>query len=141
MKAIEKIITSYTKEAGARDLYRQIDSVIRKVIISRDRNSRVDVTPSDIEVYLGPSKYSIMANEETNKTGIVNGLAYTPYGGTILKVTCTLYPGHGNVTLTGALGDVIKESIYIALSYIKANNTKFKIDYKIFESLIFIFSY
>ena len=85
-EAIEKIITSYTKEAGARDLYRQIDSVIRKVIISRDRNSRVDVTPSDIEVYLGPSKYSIMANEETNKTGIVNGLAYTPYGGTILKV-------------------------------------------------------
>ena len=52
-------------------------------------------------MYLGPSKYSIMANEETNKTGIVNGLAYTPYGGTILKVTCTLYPGHGNVTLTG----------------------------------------
>ena len=74
-EAIEKIITSYTKEAGARDLYRQIDSVIRKVIISRDRNSRVDVTPSDIEVYLGPSKYSIMANEETNKTGIVNGLS------------------------------------------------------------------
>ena len=138
-EAIEKIITSYTKEAGARDLYRQIDSVIRKVIISRDRNSRVDVTPSDIEVYLGPSKYSIMANEETNKTGIVNGLAYTPYGGTILKVTCTLYPGHGNVTLTGALGDVIKESIYIALSYIKANNTKFKIDYKIFEESDFHF--
>lgn len=120
-------------------MYRQIDSVIRKVIISRDRNSRVDVTPSDIEVYLGPSKYSIMANEETNKTGIVNGLAYTPYGGTILKVTCTLYPGHGNVTLTGALGDVIKESIYIALSYIKANNTKFKIDYKIFEESDFHF--
>ena len=138
-EAIEKIITSYTKEAGARDLYRQIDSVIRKVIISRDRNSRVDVTPSDIEVYLGPSKYSIMANEETNKTGIVNGLAYTPYGGTILKVTCTLYPGHGNVTLTGALGDVIKESIYIALSYIKANNTMFKIDYKIFEEVDFHF--
>ena len=138
-EAIEKIITSYTKEAGARDLYRQIDSVIRKVIISRDRNSRVDVTPSDIEVYLGPSKYSIMANEETNKTGIVNGLAYTMYGGNILKVTCTLYPGKGNVTLTGALGDVIKESIYIALSYIKANNTMFKIDYKIFEEVDFHF--
>lgn len=138
-EAIEKIITSYTKEAGARDLYRQIDSVIRKVIISRERNSKVEVTPSDIEVYLGPSKYSIMANEETNKTGIVNGLAYTPYGGTILKVTCTLYPGNGNITLTGALGDVIKESIYIALSYIKANNTKFKIDYKIFEESDFHF--
>lgn len=138
-EAIEKIITSYTKEAGARELYRQIDSVIRKVIISRERNSKVEVTPSDIEVYLGPPKYSNMANEETNKTGIVNGLAYTPYGGTILKVTCTLYPGNGGITLTGALGDVIKESIYIALSYIKANNTKFKIDYKIFEESDFHF--
>lgn len=137
--AIEKIITSYTKEAGARDLYRQIDSVIRKVIISRERNSKVEVTPSDIEMYLGPAKYSIMTNEETNKTGIVNGLAYTPYGGTILKVTCTLYPGNGGITLTGALGDVIKESIYIALSYIKANSTKFKIDYKIFEESDFHF--
>ena len=61
------------------------------------------------------------------------------YGGNILKVTCTLYPGKGNVTLTGALGDVIKESIYIALSYIKANNTMFKIDYKIFEEVDFHF--
>ena len=138
-EAIEKIITSYTKEAGARDLYRQIDSVIRKVIISRDKNNRVDVTPSDIEMYLGPAKYSIITNDETNKTGVVNGLAYTPYGGTILKVTCTLYPGKGDIILTGALGDVIKESIYIALSYIKSNNTKFKIDYKIFEESDFHF--
>lgn len=137
--SIKKIITSYTKEAGARDLYRQIDSVIRKVIISKEKKSKVEISPSDIEMYLGPSKYSILANEETNKTGIVNGLAYTPYGGTIIKVTCTLYPGNGNITLTGALGDVIKESIYIALSYIKANNTKFKIDYKIFEESDFHF--
>lgn len=137
--SIKKIITSYTKEAGARDLYRQIDSVIRKVIISKEKKSKVEISPSDIEMYLGPSKYGILANEETNKTGIVNGLAYTPYGGTIIKVTCTLYPGNGNITLTGALGDVIKESIYIALSYIKANNTKFKIDYKIFEESDFHF--
>ncbi|MGN1342087.1 MAG: endopeptidase La [Bacilli bacterium] len=137
--AIEKIITSYTKEAGARDLYRQIDSVIRKVIISKDKSTKVVVDTGDIESYLGASKYTLIANDENNKTGIVNGLAYTPYGGTILKVTCTLYPGKGNITLTGALGDVIKESIYIALSYIKANNAKFKIDYKIFEEVDFHF--
>lgn len=137
--AIEKIITSYTKEAGARDLYRQIDAVIRKVIIAKDKNTKVIVDTFDIEAYLGPYKYNNSFNDENNKTGIVNGLAYTPYGGTILKVTCTLYPGHGNITLTGTLGEVIKESVYIALSYIKANSAKFKIDYKIFEEVDFHF--
>ena len=137
--AIEKIITSYTKEAGARDLYRQIDSIIRKAIISMNKNKKCEITTGDVEMFLGPSKYNLVANDENNKTGIVNGLAYTPYGGSILKVTCTLYPGKGDITLTGALGDVIKESIYIALSYIKANNAKFKIDYKIFEESDFHF--
>lgn len=137
--AIEKIITFYTKEAGARDLYRQIDAVIRKVIIAKEKSTKVIVDTGDIEAYLGPYKYNNSMNDENNKTGIVNGLAYTPYGGTILKVTCTLYPGKGNITLTGALGDVIKESIYIALSYIKANSVMFKIDYKIFEEVDFHF--
>ena len=137
--AIEKIITSYTKEAGARDLYRQIDAVIRKVIIAKEKSTKVIVDTGDIEAYLGPYKYNNSMNDENNKTGIVNGLAYTPYGGSILKVTCTLYPGKGNITLTGALGDVIKESIYIALSYIKANSVMFKIDYKIFEEVDFHF--
>ena len=138
-KAIQKIITSYTKEAGARDLYRKIDAVIRKVIIAKEKSTKVIVDTGDIEAYLGPYKYNNSMNDENNKTGIVNGLAYTPYGGTILKVTCTLYPGKGNITLTGALGDVIKESIYIALSYIKANSVMFKIDYKIFEEVDFHF--
>ena len=138
-EAIEKVITSYTKEAGARDLYRQIDSIIRKIIMLKEKNSKVVIDVNDIEFYLGPSKYNLTCNDENKKTGIVNGLAYTPYGGNILKVTCTVYPGHGNVTLTGALGDVIKESIYIALSYIKANNVKFKIDFKIFEESDFHF--
>ena len=138
-EAIQKIITFYTKEAGARDLYRQIDSIIRKAIINNDKNSRIVIDAGDVEAYLGANKYNITINDINNKTGIVNGLAYTAYGGNILKVTCTLYPGKGNVTLTGALGDVIKESIYIALSYIKANNTMFKIDYKIFEEVDFHF--
>lgn len=137
--AIQKIITYYTKEAGARDLYRQIDSIIRKAIINNDKSSKIVIDNGDVEAYLGATKYNITINDTNTKTGIVNGLAYTMYGGNILKVTCTLYPGKGNVTLTGALGDVIKESIYIALSYIKANNTMFKIDYKIFEEVDFHF--
>lgn len=137
--AIQKIITYYTKEAGARDLHRQIDSIIRKAIINNDKSSKIVIDNGDVEAYLGATKYNITINDTNTKTGIVNGLAYTMYGGNILKVTCTLYPGKGNVTLTGALGDVIKESIYIALSYIKANNTMFKIDYKIFEEVDFHF--
>lgn len=137
--AIQKIITYYTKEAGARDLYRQIDSIIRKAIINNDKSSKIVIDNGDVEAYLGATKYNITINDTNTKTGIVSGLAYTMYGGNILKVTCTLYPGKGNVTLTGALGDVIKESIYIALSYIKANNTMFKIDYKIFEEVDFHF--
>lgn len=137
--AIQKIITYYTKEVGARDLYRQIDSIIRKAIINNDKSSKIVIDNGDVEAYLGATKYNITINDTNTKTGIVNGLAYTMYGGNILKVTCTLYPGKGNVTLTGALGDVIKESIYIALSYIKANNTMFKIDYKIFEEVDFHF--
>ena len=137
--AIQKIITYYTKEAGARDLYRQIDSIIRKAIINNDKSSKIVIDNGDVEAYFGATKYNITINDTNTKTGIVNGLAYTMYGGNILKVTCTLYPGKGNVTLTGALGDVIKESIYIALSYIKANNTMFKIDYKIFEEVDFHF--
>lgn len=137
--AIQKIITYYTKEAGARDLCRQIDSIIRKAIINNDKSSKIVIDNGDVEAYLGATKYNITINDTNTKTGIVNGLAYTMYGGNILKVTCTLYPGKGNVTLTGALGDVIKESIYIALSYIKANNTMFKIDYKIFEEVDFHF--
>jgi ATP-dependent Lon protease len=113
--AIQKIITYYTKEAGARDLYRQIDSIIRKAIINNDKSSKIVIDNGDVEAYLGATKYNITINDTNTKTGIVNGLAYTMYGGNILKVTCTLYPGKGNVTLTGALGDVIKESIYIAL--------------------------
>ena len=102
--AIQKIITYYTKEAGARDLYRHIDSIIRKAIINNDKSSKIVIDNGDVEAYLGATKYNITINDTNTKTGIVNGLAYTMYGGNILKVTCTLYPGKGNVTLTGALG-------------------------------------
>lgn len=137
--AIEKIITCYTKEAGARELHRQIDSIIRKVIISNNKKNKITIDTSDIEGYLGTTKYNYNNNDENDKTGIVNGLAYTPYGGTILKVTCTTYPGKGLVTLTGTLGDIIKESIYIALSYIKANSGLFGIDYDLFKEADFHF--
>lgn len=137
--AIERIITSYTKEAGVRELYRQIDSILRKIITSKEKKEKYLIDDGDIESYLGIPKYTDSINDLNSKSGVVNGLAYTNYGGTLLKITTTCYEGEGNITLTGALGDIIKESIYIALSYIKSNCSTFDIDYKLFKNKDFHF--
>lgn len=130
-EAIQKIILSYTKEAGARELERQIATICRKVVInmlSNDSKLLYIIEENDIEKYLGKSKYNHTQNEKNHQSGVVNALAYTPSGGDILKVSSLTYPGKGKLTLTGSLGEVMKESAYIALSYIKSNYQKFNID-------------
>lgn len=130
-EAIQKIILSYTKEAGARELERQIATICRKVVISMlSNNSQLlyIIEENDIEKYLGKSKYNHIQNDKNHQSGVVNALAYTPSGGDILKVSSLTYPGKGKLTLTGSLGEVMKESAYIALSYIKSNYQKFNID-------------
>ena len=130
-EAIQKIILSYTKEAGARELERQIATICRKVVISMlSNNSQLlyIIEENDIEKYLGKSKYNHTQNDKNHQSGVVNALAYTPSGGDILKVSSLTYPGKGRLTLTGSLGEVMKESAYIALSYIKSNYQKFNID-------------
>ncbi len=130
-KAIQKIILSYTKEAGARELERQIATICRKIVISMlSNNSQLIyiIEENDVEKYLGKSKYNHIQNEKDHQSGVVNALAYTPSGGDILKVSSITYPGKGQLTLTGSLGDVMKESAYIALSYIKSNYKKFNLD-------------
>ena len=130
-EAIQKIILSYTKEAGARELERQIATICRKVVISMlSNNSQLlyIIEENDIEKYLGKSKYNHTQNDKNHQSGVVNALAYTPSGGDILKVSSLTYPGKGKLTLTGSLGEVMKESAYIALSYIKSNYQKFNID-------------
>ena len=89
----------------------------------------------NLEEYLGIPKYTELENEEEDKSGVVNGLAYTPYGGCTLKVSSTYYKGEGKIILTGSLGEVMKESAYIALSYIKSNASSFDIDEKIFKNI------
>ena len=134
-KAILKIINNYTKEAGARELERQIATICRKIICNEITDKIIK--EKDLETYLGREKYHHYQNENNNKTGIVNVIAYTPYGGETLKVSVTNYKGTGKIRLTGSLGDVIKESVYIAISYIKSNCEKFNIDYKVFENYDF----
>jgi len=99
--AIEKIISCYTKEAGARDLERQIASVFRKTILNEEKD--IIIKEKDIVKYLGIEKYNHTLNDN-NKSGVVNALAYTPYGGEILKISVASYRGRGDVKLTGSLG-------------------------------------
>ena len=129
--AINKIITDYTKEAGARELSRKIEQICRKIIYE-DINDKI-IKTSDLNHLLGPAKYHHQKNDETNKSGIVNALAYTIFGGEILKVSCTMYKGDGKVTITGSVGKVMNESVEVALSYIKNNVDNFGIDINTFK--------
>ena len=129
--AINKIITDYTKEAGARELSRKIEQICRKIIYEDIRDTIIKA--SDLNHYLGLSKYHHQKNDNSNKSGIVNALAYTIFGGEILKVSVTTYKGSGKVQVTGSIGKVMNESVEVALSYIKSNAEKFGIDINIFK--------
>lgn len=128
--AINKIITDYTKEAGARELSRKIEQICRKVIVDDVRDTIIKV--SNLKQFLGSSKYFHQKNDNYNTSGIVNALAYTAYGGEILKVSATMYRGDGKIKVTGSVGKIMEESVSVAMSYIKANADNFNIDYNLF---------
>ena len=130
--AINKIIEDYTKEAGARELERKIEQICRKVIFEDIHDEIVKV--SNLKNFLGPIKYYHQKNDSFNKSGIINALAYTIYGGDILKVSATYYKGTGKVKVTGTVGKVMEESVEVALSYIKSNASSFEIDEDLFNS-------
>ena len=133
--AILSIIRNYTKEAGVRDLEREIAKVFRKistsVVIGEESKKKYSITEKNLESYLGKKKYLIEDNNKKLPYGVVNGLAYTEFGGTILPIEVAYYKGKGNLMLTGSLGDVMKESAKIALSYIKSNYEYFNINYEL----------
>lgn len=134
--AILTIIRNYTKEAGVRELERQLSKVIRKIItnklISKEKVSKIN--NKNIEKYLGSKKYLDSDIKYENNVGIVNGLAYTNYGGDVLPIEVNYFKGKGNLILTGSLGSVMKESATIALDYIKSNCKEFGIDYSVFNN-------
>ncbi len=130
------IIRCYTKEAGVRQLERTIAALLRKIVKNflLDGNlSFCQLDKKKIEELLGSPKYSYNEIKNNNEYGVVNGMAYTIFGGDVLQIEANLYKGKGDLILTGSLGDVMRESCRIALSYIKANTSLFKIDQKLLE--------
>ena len=126
--AINIIIKNYTKEAGVRELSRLIDTVIRKAITQmvEDKITSKTVSKSDITLYLGNYRYDTHLVDDY-VPGMVNILSYTPYGGLVNTLEVIKYTGTGKIVETGHLGDILKESIDIALNYIKANKKDFKL--------------
>lgn len=133
--ALATIIKRYAREAGVRGLERQIAKICRKIAtkLSDNLEQTFVVDDSDIETYLGKPIYRYTEIEEENQVGVVAGLAYTNFGGDVLPVEVTIYPGKENLVLTGKLGDVMKESAMIALSYVKSQATKLGIKPEFFE--------
>ncbi len=131
---IKKIIQGYTRESGVRSLDRQIAGVMRyiakSVALEEKYNLRVNV--EELNSILGPERYSRDAYQTANVPGVSVGLAWTSVGGEILFVEGSLSPGKGKLTLTGNLGDVMKESAVTALSYLKAHSANFGLDSKVF---------
>jgi ATP-dependent Lon protease len=129
-KIIEKLISGYTSEAGVRNLNREISAIMRKIarlkVERKMRKSRV-LTEMDLSKFLGAQKIVRRKRERSNLIGVSTGLAWTEVGGELLAIEVTLMPGKGQLTLTGKLGDVMKESAQAALSYARAHARDFKL--------------
>jgi ATP-dependent Lon protease len=144
--AIKIIIDRYTREAGVRELERQIATVFRKIAreiaeeldhktTEEEKKFAREIELKEITKHLGPFKYSSYMAEQKDEVGMSTGLAWTQAGGEILFIEVSVMPGKGNLTLTGQLGDVMKESAQAALSYIRSRYHKFKLPKKFYESI------
>jgi ATP-dependent Lon protease len=122
--AIRQMINDYTHEAGVRELERQIGAICRAVAAKCARGDcdRTVVTPEFVVQTLGPARYVRESKLKTSQPGVVTGLAYTPYGGEVLHIEATRYPGKGNIILTGQIGNVMKESVQAALSLVRSRD-------------------
>lgn len=135
-EALMVMIRNYTKEAGVRELERVIATLLRKIVkeILLEKNTIFyKIDENNLENYLGKKKYFYTENANKNEIGVVNGMAYTVFGGDILPIEANIFKGKGDLILTGSLGEVMQESCQIALSYIKANKDEFEIDSKLLE--------
>lgn len=138
-KAILKVIRSYTRESGVRELDRQLSKIIRKIVteivINKLSINKFIIDEEKVIEFLGNEKYEFSKNNKLNDYGIVNGLAYTYYGGDVQEIEVNYFKGKGNLILTGMMGEVMKESALIALDYIKANYKKFKVDINLLDKV------
>jgi ATP-dependent Lon protease len=134
-EALERVIEDYTREAGVRNLERQIASVTRHVAasIAKEDITKARVTPGIVRDALGPAMYVRESKLQTSAPGVVTGLAYTTAGGEVLHIEAIRFPGKGGFTLTGQLGDVMKESVRAALSLVRSRAEELGIDPKLFD--------
>ena len=133
--ALKKIIHNYTREAGVRNLERKIGDICRKAVKEQlDRGKdKIRVNEQNLEKYLGREKIFFDARNEQDQIGVVRGLAWTPYGGDTLEVEAIVMPGSGKLQLTGQMGDVMKESAQIALSYARTLSENYGLDEEYFD--------
>ncbi|MEQ8472691.1 MAG: endopeptidase La [Marinoscillum sp.] len=133
--SVEKLINDYTRESGVRNLERKVASVIRNVAksIAMEEEYTKKITDKEVRKILGAEDFDKDAYEDNKLPGVVTGLAWTPSGGDILFIESSLSRGKGKLTLSGQLGDVMKESAMTALSYLKTNAATLGIDYRVFE--------
>lgn len=133
--AVQKIVEGYTRESGVRNLEQKIGSVVRKITksIAMEEDYPRTIKPEDVIRLLGGEIFDKDTYDSQDTAGVVTGLAWTSVGGEILFVEASLSRGKGNLTLSGQLGDVMKESAITALSYLKAHSDELGIDYRIFD--------
>ncbi|MCA9571149.1 MAG: endopeptidase La, partial [Myxococcales bacterium] len=136
-EALNKIIESYTREAGVRSLKRELAAICRWCAreIASEKAETITVTPELVEEIRGPIHFFKEVAQRTSLPGVATGLAWTAVGGEILFVEATKMKGKGNLTLTGLLGDVMKESVGVARSYIRASAVELGIDYEEFSNV------
>lgn len=135
-EALREMITAYTREAGVRSLERKIGTICRKSArkILEEKESCVRVEKENLEEFLGRARYTFQKKNEEDQIGIVRGLAWTSVGGDTLQIEVNLMPGQGEFVLTGQMGDVMKESAQIGISYIRSIAENYQIDAEFFKN-------
>ncbi|HSM55436.1 MAG TPA: S16 family serine protease [Candidatus Sulfomarinibacteraceae bacterium] len=135
--ALRRLVRHYTREAGVRQLERNIGSVVRKIAVkvAGGEEGPFTVTTEDVEDFLGPEKFTHSVAEEEDEIGVATGLAVSGFGGDILAIEVGLSEGSGKVTLTGSLGDVMQESAQAALTYARAHARTLGLDPAVFDQV------
>ena len=134
--AILTIIRTYTREAGVRNLEREISSICRKIakeVVKRGKDTKIAIKAQSIHKYLGVQKYRYGRTEEKDTVGVTTGLAWTDAGGELLQTETTVMPGKGSLVLTGKLGDVMQESAQAALSYVRSRGRQLRLPDNFYE--------
>jgi len=136
--ALLGVIRNYTKEAGVRNLEREIAAICRKVaveVVKKDRNTHIQVANNSLHKYLGPIKYRYGKADNEVKIGVATGLAWTEMGGELLSTEVTIMPGKGQLIITGKLGDVMQESAQAAMSYVRSRAVEMGLEKDFYQKL------